>query len=527
MAELLSYKIKREDIEVQYDIEPLQSFICSDEAKKQTISRELKTVNEHLDANAAYIAELNLDMDRLANHADGIDNIVAVGSGILAGLIDSFWVGQFDLDRGKEWGSEKANNFVEGIAEKTGYTPKAGASEEDKLQGAIKHLEGKFGAPSDSVAADFGSGLQHHLRDFAHHPTPVGLAFSMLTQFTGNAYGTNKVGIFQVVPVTDKTFIGDDFPKKILFGTVFWLLHMVSDMAGSSANPGAGTGLPGPIGSLLKELSALPIFSRTNDDGVKEFSLWISKLFNGTLLAEHDENRKILKDTAMRFDLRAELGVIHELGRQAVPVIINECVVRAFYFIRRLAMEIKLKKIHSIRDLKKIEWKKTLPIKNRTIVRMLTISTGTFTAIDLADAAIRGVIKSGGNAALFAKEFVLRVNFVGAGRFAVAVGIDIGMGIKRGDLRNERIAIMSEQLRLYNAIVYYKQAETWVAAGTAEQTINEAIEYCQQSIHASIKMLVDINGDMVLISSNIDMIRETNPEFADELSELLKWGAHS
>jgi hypothetical protein len=62
---------------------------------------------------------------------------------------------------------------------------------------------------------------------------------------------------------------------------------------------------------------------------------------------------------------------------------------------------------------------------------MLTIATGTFTLVDLTDAAIRGALKSGGNAALFAKEFVLRVNFVGVGRFAVAAATDIAMGVNR------------------------------------------------------------------------------------------------
>lgn len=28
--------------------------------------------------------------------------------------------------------------------------------------------------PSDGNTPDFGGGLQHHLRDFAHHPTIVG-----------------------------------------------------------------------------------------------------------------------------------------------------------------------------------------------------------------------------------------------------------------------------------------------------------------------------------------------------------------
>lgn len=51
-------------------------------------------------------------------------------------------------------------------------------------------LEKMFPIPSDGNTPDFGGGLQHHLRDFAHHPTMVGLMFSLLTQFTEKSYGT-------------------------------------------------------------------------------------------------------------------------------------------------------------------------------------------------------------------------------------------------------------------------------------------------------------------------------------------------
>ena len=63
------------------------------------------------------------------------------------------------------------------------------------------------------------------------------------------------------------------------------------------------------------------------------------------------------------------------------------------------------------------------PFRNRTIVRMITISTGTMEVIDLEDATIR----SGGNLGVF----VLRVNFVGVGRFAIACSADVMMGIKK------------------------------------------------------------------------------------------------
>ena len=134
-----------------------------------------------------------------------------------------------------------------------------------------------------------------------------------------------------MVPVKDGTYIGKTLLEKFTIGVIYWLGHLVSDMAGSSGKPGAGTGIPGPILGLLKEISALPFFNES-EAGAK-FRLTLSKLFNGTLLAARDESGKIIK--AARFDFRAEIGVGYELSRQAVPVIMNEAIVRGFYFFRR------------------------------------------------------------------------------------------------------------------------------------------------------------------------------------------------
>ncbi len=60
----------------------------------------------------------------------------------------------------------------------------------------------------------------------------------------------------------------------------------------------------------------------------------LSKSFNGTLMMQRDENGQIIKESVVKFDLRGELGVAVELCKQAVPVIANECIVRAFYFYK-------------------------------------------------------------------------------------------------------------------------------------------------------------------------------------------------
>lgn len=113
----------------------------------------------------------------------------------------------------------------------------------------------------------------------------------MLTQFTGKVYGTDQHGVFMVVPVADEELIGKTIEEKLMLGAVRWFFHMVSDMAGSSGSAGKGTGIPGPILSLMKQLSALPLFKDAMTDEAL-FRKMLSKLFNGTLLKTVDEEGK-------------------------------------------------------------------------------------------------------------------------------------------------------------------------------------------------------------------------------------------
>lgn len=507
-------KVATKDFETEFNFELFdQSSNTNNDSRLNEINKQKKNTSGKINYNSERLNQLNSEINKLTNNADGLDYTIAVGSGILAGMIDSFWVGDFSLERGRNWGSEKVNEFVLKVAKMNGY-------EGDDLSGAIRSLEEDYGLASDSNTNDFGGGRQHHLRDFAHHPTIVGLFLSLLTQFTRQSYGTDTDGNFLVVDVGNEKFIGKDLPQKILFGVIHWFFHMVSDMAGSNANAGEGTGLPSPILSLLKELSVLPFFKNLSINDTK-FSVWLSKLFNGTLLGERDENGRLVP---MKFDLRAEIGLGYELGRQAIPVIINECLVRSFYFIRRLLLELKEKDVKSIKQLDQIELKKVLPFNNRTIARMLTISTGTFTAMDLADATIRSAIKSGGNKALFLKEFILKVNFVGVGRFAIAIGTEGVMEYKRNQARNERMQILSEQLHYLNASVYYTQAAMWVAAENTEKTIDEALKKMKETTVYYLDTYEKNAQSMKRMSSFKEGIDRNNPGLIDEIIDFIQWG---
>lgn len=372
------------------------------------------TVNPEYDFDKI-IFELDNKLDLLSSQADVVDYLISIGSGVLCGLLDIFWTGEFDLQRGREFGSDTIDTFVKRTAKLLGC-------KDDDLKNCVKFLEDKFPIPSDGNTSDFGGGLQHHLRDFAHHPTIIGLMFSLLTQFTYKAYGTDTKGTFIVVDVQEssRVFIGKDTAEKIVYGTIIWFFHLVSDMAGSKSTAGisGGTGIPGPILSMAKELSVLPFFKdiRAQD---KSLSKFISKIFNGTLFAQYDEKGKILKETVVRFDLRGELGMMSELGRQAIPVIANECIVRTFYFIRRLAVELRDEKVNFEKST--IDWKKVRPLNSPILTRMLTIATGVFTSLDAADAVVT-------------QQYFVAVNYIGVGRFAVALENEAVWALKRRNI---------------------------------------------------------------------------------------------
>ena len=369
------------------------------------------------------IFDLNSQIDLLSSQADSLDYIVAIASGIVCGILDILWVGEFDLAHGRSIASDKVDSFVKNTAEMLeGKTF-------DDVKSAVQALEKHFPIPSDGNTSDFGGGKQHHLRDFAHHPTIVGLAFSLLTQFTEKSYGTDVNGRFITVDVPEKSkpFIGKDIPEKILMGTIIWFFHLVSDIAGSSSTAGTtgGTGIPGPLLALAKEVSAIPFFKNIKVDDDMSMSLFLSKLFNGTLMMKRDEKGQIVKDSIIKFDLRGELGVAVELCKQAVAVVANECFVRAFYFIRHLAMEMKENHVGCFADMKMIDWDTVKPLNNPTIARMLTISTGVFTVLDIGEA-------------IATQKYWVSINYVGIGRFAVAISSDVSWGLKARDVKKIR-----------------------------------------------------------------------------------------
>ena len=397
---------------------------------KVELISDLNILPMNVNSLDSVIFNLDSQIDMLSSKADKWDYLLAVGSGIACSMMDILWTGDFSLAEGRNISAQQIDNLVKKTAKILGC-------ESDDLKNCVKFLEDKFPIPADGSASDFGGGLQHHLRDFAHLPTIIGLIFSLLTQFTYKSYGTDLNGNFIMVDVPDKSkiFIGEDIFSKIVNGTIIWFFHLISDMAGSRSTVGlsGGTGIPGPILSIAKEMSVIPFFKNFKKDDMS-ISLFLSKLFNGTLLAKHDENGKIIPDSIVKLDLRGEMGFVVELEKQVIPVIANECIVRTFYMIRRLAQQIKQVDIKSIDDFKKVRVNEIFPINSPTLARMLTVATGVFTTLDVSDAVIT-------------RKYWVSVNYVGIGRFTLALGNEMVWALKRRDIK--KIKDMYEKINRY------------------------------------------------------------------------------
>ena len=526
-----------DDFKIEYEILPAFDKKYLD-PRRAEIAEKIADIDAQRAEFDAKIDELNTEIERLTNHADGFDYSVAVGAGVLCGLIDSLFVGEFDFDRGKVHSYELVNRFITKFAKLNGY-------DGDRLNGAISFLEKKFPVAQDSIyrGTDIGVGAKnHHLADFAHHPTLLGLTASVLVQFfrLGILVNRNGEGHFEFISTEPKEMlkiwlpviisgtlmwmvniaeskykdeIDEKIPKpiqklikslaaaplvlSILKVTYNWVGHLVSDMGGSKNTAGGGMGIPGLFISLLHEISSLPIINKT-------------------------ELPKIVNDLYAKgkWDMRSELAVFNELGRQAIPVLIGEILVRTFYFVRRLIQECREHEGKA----EDINWRNVIPFKNRTIARMMTIESGTFTAIDLADAGIRAAIKNGAPAnPLFWKDFILRVNFVGVGRFIIAVGTDIGMGIKRQQLVKERMQYRSESGMLQIAKIYYLQEDMWIEAKDTEKAINEMTAAAERTIIMFVETWNKNLESFEKIGEYAPKAEQHNPGLIKEMSDILKW----
>lgn len=487
------------------------------------------------DLNRA-LHRVDSELERYTNQADKADYAFAIFSGIMAGVIDALFIGETTITSGDIGLShQQVNHFIQQYASARGF-------DRERLPDAIGDLEKAFKVAQDNVwkSASIGvSAKNHHLADLAHHPTPLGLASSVIVQFLriGTFVNRNGEWHFVLVETSAKELVkiwapavitgvlnwlvaaaekqyetedGNEVPKA-LSKTLHlvasapllieaakcadnWFGHLVSDMGGSKNTAGGGMGISGIFVSLLYEIAALP--------GLKDSGL--PRFLDG------------LYET-QGVDLRHEIPLYKTAGKQAIPVAFNEILVRVGYFVSHLAGE--LAHCKNIRD---IRWSNIVPFRNRTVDRMLTVASMTFTVADTADAAVHAAIESGGNWVLFSGRFVTRFNYVGAGRAAVAIVKEISSEKKEAQLIHEKMILSEEKTAIFlTQLQQFKaQLEEKVSNYIAEdiEAFMAGFAYMEQGIVSGDSDLV-IKGNVV-----IQRVLGREPQFTNqkEFDELME-----
>lgn len=355
-------------------------------AKAET---ELVVLNETVDS----IKGLKPDCDKL-------DYILATSSGALCGIIDIFLVGKP--------GESPLGNITDKwfVARTIDFAKLCDPDKKnfDSLDSALRFLEKKFKVPYDQTGlGDAGKTIfdltakNHHFKSLAHNPSLLGLFFSILDQFSNTSHFVTDGQLVSLQQADEKWELrGGNIPSKLFCGFANWIGHLISDVSGSSssaAKGNRGTGLPSPLWTWTNDIIAIK-----------------AKL--GLSITETDKamNELALNIFEKGYDIRFQTA-------QAIPVFLNELLVRLIYAIRRLFRYFS--EIPKTERSFALMWKKCEPFSNATVKRMLTVAHGTFCLVDVGDAVSRSLIAGGGT--FNAVEFVLRLNVVGVGRFAISL----------------------------------------------------------------------------------------------------------
>ena len=285
--------------------------------------------------------------------ATGWDYAIAACCGALAGLIDAFLVGVPGDSLLGGLSDKAAGQLVQRFATVLGWKGPKGKA--DPTRSAIGFLERKFGREAGvnydhRYSRDVGglfsmSTKNHHIKSLAHSPSPVGLLFSVLDQFTGHASFVADGRLIRIR--SDSTLEGSDIPTKLFAAFVNWIGHILSDLAGASGSKARGSGVPIPFFELL-QLANFGSFG---------------------------EDRQTLAELAVKI---FEEGYDARFGAAlAVPVLINELSIRTLWAVKR-------------RYCHGYTWSDCKPSATQpSLRRMLLVGSGCLVTVDLADAALR------------------------------------------------------------------------------------------------------------------------------------------
>lgn len=429
----------------------------------------LGSLNQQINDMKRDIEACDNEINRLTNHAKLVDYSLAVASGALASFLDTILTKNLDL--GSPTGL--VNQFASEL------TGESFTSTNEAL---------------GSLNQSLNNSASINNLDLASHASFFGLVFSIVSALTGTKILYTKHEEIKTEKI--KPIVEANLYSGIFYGTVMWLSNLIFSKAKPAAN------LPLGLKSLIDDASSSGL--KTNGDAFYEAVA--NNLDTGSLNA-----------------ISTGLNTLKMLGSQALIVSINEIVVRAVYFVHELIKEIKQKNVRSLKQLVKVDFKKTIPFNNRTVSRMISVSLITMMTVDICDASIESSIKSEGNKALFASNLLIRINFVGVGRLILSLTTDTFMGKTRKRKRAERISLVENYTSLLGRKLYCLQDDVWKECHKASEVI-ESVRRTMADAAIMAKSDIDLTKESLeSISIKADSAFEKNESLKKDVKDILNW----
>ena len=455
-------------------------------------------------------------------HLSGADYAVAIASGLLSGAIDSTIVGETDLFQ--QFSKDRLKTQFEEALEKV----KILLTAEMPVDGPKRYRPVHTAAFVDN----------EFLKAFTISPTILGLLASVVLQMgLGGMIQKDDDGKYRLFPEQNKKdpFYGISQEDRIflliiaaIVGILRWLIVTAEHEPLHSAEHGTKV-----MKNLRKLIRETPAFSKVVDqiekwqkraaNEIKKVQkanrapMSLDQLFFSffTMLAAAPEFEQTNLHKIMPFYQNAHqvgldrIPIIDALTKQAFPALINEILVRTFYFAEHLAMELQ-----TIEEIEEIDWGKVVPFGNKSVERMMTIAAMTLNVADIADSAVRAAIDSHGDMLCFGTRFMARFNVAAEGRVAVAIIREIKDEREAQALYDARLELQRTKTARVLEILdtYQKELEERVSAYLAEdiEAFLMGIEMMDQGLYINDSDLV-IRGNVV-----IQRVLGREPQFTNQ-----------
>ena len=110
MKTISGLKTELGDFGVEFEVRSAEEAQLLPISKAETKGL-LDDIDKQLVAKQKDIDKLDAQIDKLTNHADGIDYATAVTCGLVTGIIDALFVGEWDFKSAKAASNEEINNI--------------------------------------------------------------------------------------------------------------------------------------------------------------------------------------------------------------------------------------------------------------------------------------------------------------------------------------------------------------------------------------------------------------------------------